>query len=68
MTEPTSTADISTNLEIVFEGPGVQTGTINARIFADALGGCSDVFTRANQILNGEASEAVVLVQSDFRP
>jgi len=57
----------STNLEIVFEGSGVQAGTINARLLADALIGCSDVFTRANQILNGEASEAVVLVQSDFK-
>ena len=57
----------SANLEIVFEGPGVQAGTINARLLADALAGCSDVFTRANQIVNGEASEAVVLVQSDFK-
>jgi hypothetical protein len=57
----------STNLEFVFEGPGVQTGTINAHALADALVGCSDVFTRANQIVNGEASEAVVLVQSDFK-
>lgn len=62
MAEPTST-----NLEIVFEGPGVQAGTINARLLADALVGCSDVFTRANQIVNGETSEAVVLVQSDFK-
>jgi len=57
----------STNLEIVFEGSGVQAGTINARLLADALIGCSDVFTRSNQIVNGEASEAVVLVQSDFK-
>jgi len=57
----------STNLEIVFEGSGVQTGTINAHLLADALLGCSDVFTRSNQIVNGEASEAVVLVQSDFK-
>lgn len=45
----------------------MQTGTINARALADALVGCSDVFTRANQIVNGEASDAVVLVQSDFK-
>jgi hypothetical protein len=51
----------------VFEGSGVQNGTIDARLLADALIGCSDVFTRANQIVNGEASEAVVLVQSDFK-
>lgn len=57
----------STNLEIVFEGSGVEAGTINARLLADALIGCSDVFTRSNQIVNGQASEAVVLVQSDFK-
>jgi hypothetical protein len=57
----------STNLEIVFEGSGVQAGTINARLLASALSGCSDIFTRSNQIVNGEASEAVVLVQSDFK-
>jgi hypothetical protein len=57
----------STDLEIVFEGSGVQAGTINARFLADALVGCSDVFARANQIVNGEASETVVLVESDFK-
>jgi hypothetical protein len=57
----------TTNLEIVFEGSGVQAGTINARLLADALVGCSDVFTRANQLVNGEASEAAVFVQSDFK-
>ena len=56
-----------TNIEIVFEGSGVQEGTINARLLADALAGCSDIFTRSNQIVNGAASEAVVLVQSDFK-
>lgn len=67
MPEPTSAAETSTHLEIVFEGPGVQAGTINASILADALVGCSDVFARANQIINGVMSEAVVLVQSDFK-
>lgn len=57
----------ATNLEIVFQGSGVEAGTINARLLADALLGCSDLFTRANQVLNGEASEALVLVQSDFK-
>ena len=56
-----------TNVEIVFEGSGVREGTINARLLADALAGCSDILTRSNQIANGEASEAVVLVQSDFK-
>jgi hypothetical protein len=57
----------STNLEVVFEGPAVQTGTIDARLLAESLAGCSDVFTRANVIVNGEASEAVVLVESQFK-
>ncbi len=56
-----------TNIEIVFEGSGVQEGAINARLLADALAGCSDIFTRSNEIVNGETSEAVVLVQSDFK-
>lgn len=29
----------STNLEIVFEGPAVKTGTIDARLLADSLFG-----------------------------
>jgi hypothetical protein len=57
----------SANLEVVFEGPTVHTGTIDARLLAESLLGYSEVFTRANDILNGEVSRAVVLVQSDFR-
>jgi hypothetical protein len=57
----------ATNIEIVFEGSGVKTGTINARVLADALTGCSDLFSRANQILNGPDSRAVVLVEADFK-
>lgn len=55
------------DIEIVFDGPAAQTGTIKAHLLADSLMGSSDVFTRANQIVNGEASEAVVLVRSDFK-
>lgn len=58
----------STHLEVLFEGPAVKTGTIDARLLGDSLIGYSELFTRANAILNGEASEAAVLVQSDFRP
>lgn len=57
----------STNLQIVFEGPAVKEGTIDARLLAESLLGYSEVFTRANAILNGEASQAVVLVESDFK-
>jgi len=58
----------STNLEVVFEGPAVKTGTINARLLAESLAGYSEVFARANSIINGGASDAVVLVESDFKP
>lgn len=57
----------STRLEVVYEGPAVKAGTIDARLLGDSLIGYSEVFTRANAIVNGEASEAVVLVQSDFK-
>jgi hypothetical protein len=57
----------STNLQIVFEGPAVKACTIDARLLAESLFGYSEVFTRANAILNGEASQAVVLVESDFK-
>jgi hypothetical protein len=57
----------STNLEVVFEGPAVKTGMIDARLLAESLSGYSEVFTRVNTLLNGEASEAAVLVQSDFK-
>jgi hypothetical protein len=58
----------TTNIEIVFEGPRVEGGTIDARLLADALAGCSDVFERSNQIINGEDTNAMVLVKSGFRP
>lgn len=58
----------TTNLEVVFEGPAVQTGLIDARLLGESLAGYSEVFTRANAIVNGEASDAVVLVESEFKP
>ena len=57
----------STNLEVVFEGPAVHSGTIDARLLAESLIGYSEVFTRANAIINGRDSQAAVLVQSDFK-
>jgi hypothetical protein len=57
----------TTQLQLVFEGTAVQQGTIDAQLFADALAGYSLLFRRANDIVNGRASEAVVLVDSDFR-
>lgn len=57
----------TTEIQLVFEGSAVQSGTIDARLLAESLAGCSDIFRRANQIANGEASEAAVLVQSEFK-
>ncbi len=57
----------STNLEVVFEGPAVKSGTIDARLFADSLIGYSEIFARTNAMVNGETSEATVLVQSEFK-
>jgi hypothetical protein len=57
----------STTVEVVFEGAAVKTGVIDARLLAESLSGYSEVFTRANAILNGDASEAAVLVHSDFK-
>lgn len=57
----------STEIQLVFEGPAVQSGMIDARILAESLVGYSEIFRRANQIANGEASEAAVLVESNFK-
>jgi hypothetical protein len=57
----------STSLEVVFEGPAVKSGTIDARLLAESLLGYSEVFTRANAIVNGGESQASVLVQSEFK-
>lgn len=57
----------SINVEVVFEGPAVKEGTIDARLLAESLLGYSEVFTRANSLVNGDVSRAIVLVQSDFR-
>ena len=57
----------SANLEVIFEGPAVNAGTIDAQLLADSLSGHSEVFTRVNALLNGTESKAAVLVQSDFK-
>src|SRR5215472_12195577 len=57
----------TTEIQLVFEGTAVQAGTIDARLLAEALAGYSEIFRRANEIANGEASEAAVLVESNFR-
>lgn len=57
----------STNVEIVFEGPAVKQGTIDARLLAESLLGYNAVFTRANSIVNGPESTAAVLVESEFK-
>jgi hypothetical protein len=57
----------SINLEVFFEGLAAKSGTIDARLLADSLIGYSEVFARTNAMVNGEASEAGVLVQSEFK-
>lgn len=57
----------TTNVELIFDGPGVRDGLIDASLLAESLAGYSQVFNRANDVLNGEDSEAVVFVQSEFR-
>jgi hypothetical protein len=57
----------TTNVELVFDGPGVKDGLMDASLLAESLAGYSHTFNRANDLLNGEDSEAVVFVQSEFR-
>jgi hypothetical protein len=57
----------SANVEVVFEGPAVKEGTIDARLLAESLLGYDEVFTRANSIINGHESTASVLVRSEFK-
>lgn len=57
----------TTEIQLVFEGRAVQRGMIDAQLFATSLAGYSQIFHRANAIVNGEASEAIVLVESDFK-
>ena len=54
-------------LELVFDGPGVENGLIDASLLADSLAGYSRTFNRANEILNGEESETGVFVEAGFR-
>lgn len=55
------------SLEVTFQGPAVSAGAIDARLLADTLAGYSEVFKRANELANGERSEASVLVQTGFK-
>ena len=57
----------STEIQLVFEGSAVQSGMIDAGVFAESLAGYSEIFRRANAIANGDASEAAVLVESNFK-
>lgn len=55
-------------VQLVFEGSAVNEGKIDAAALALSLAGYSGLFRRANAVINGEASEAVVLVESNFTP
>jgi hypothetical protein len=57
----------SAQIQLVFEGSAVQSGMIDARALAQSLAGYSEIFRRTNEIANGEASEAAVLVESNFK-
>lgn len=57
----------TTEIQLVFEGSAVQSGMIDARLLAESLAGYSEIFRRANDIANGEASEATVFVESNFK-
>ena len=55
-------------VQLVFEGSAVDEGRIDAGALAQSLAGYSGLFRRANVVINGEASEAAVLVESKFEP
>ena len=57
----------TTKIEVVFAGRDVERGLIDARLFAEALLGYHEVFTRANAIANGEDSQATVLVDAKLK-
>jgi hypothetical protein len=57
----------TTELQVIFEGHAVESGKIDARVLGTSLTAYSEVFQRANSLANGEASEAVVLVESNFQ-
>lgn len=57
----------SATLEVVYQGPAAREGTLDAAVLAESLAGYSEVFRRANAIVNGPASEAAVRVRSEFR-
>lgn len=54
----------TTEVQLVFEGTAIQQGMIDAQPFAESLVGYSQIFNRANAIVNGEASEAAVLASA----
>src|ERR1035437_1378482 len=57
----------STEIQRVFEGTAVESGLIDAHLLGETLAGYSQVFRCVNAAANGEASEAAVLVESDFK-
>lgn len=54
-------------IQLVIEGPAVRSGMVDAQALAESLAGCSEIFRRTNEVANGEASQAVVLVESNFK-
>lgn len=57
----------SLEIELVFEGSAVDSGKIDAYALGISLAAYSEVFQRANALANGSESDAVVLVESEFK-
>jgi hypothetical protein len=55
----------STDVQLVFGGEAVRTGTIDARVLGTALTAYSEAFSRANALVNGREAQATVRVPSD---
>ena len=58
-----TTADV----ELLFEGDSVRSGSIDARLLAESLTAYSIVFQRANEIVNGDRSNAAVRVRATLK-
>ncbi|MGE5110554.1 MAG: hypothetical protein ACM3JB_06845 [Acidobacteriaceae bacterium] len=57
----------STDVQLVFDGEAVRTGTIDARVLGTALTAYSEAFSRANALVNGREAQAAVRVDANFQ-
>ncbi|HYD50183.1 MAG TPA: hypothetical protein VEB21_17630 [Terriglobales bacterium] len=63
-----SEIDHRETFEIVYDGPALERHEMDVRELAPALLAISDLCQEANRVLNGQAAELAVHVQSDFKP